>query len=439
MKTWIVILALLLAGGAGVWAWQQGQARQDQPAPVPTARVVRGELTLYVEATGSVESNLDVDVKSKASGKVLELPRDVGDRVPQHVPGQNDAQALLAALDPVDENRKVERARAARDAAAAALDQTQAALETARQNLKIKRLEVQAQIDSATAKKRLDDLNLQRRRELAAKNATTQNELDVAIAAASVAQANLDLALAGKESLRTLESTIQQRQAETELAKANLAATEAELAETQQRLSETRIYSPIAGVVTRRDVQEGQIIASGIINVAGGTTLMTVSDMSRMFVQAEVHESDIGHIVETGKLGQEVTITADAYPGRPFTGKVVQITPRGVSDARVINFMVKVEVLDEQKNLLLPKMTTDVKILARRSKDVLLLPTACLHYDRDRSYVERRTAGGFEKCYVRLGLSDGTQAEVLEGLAEGDEVAQGSRIVSRWVKSTSQP
>ena len=65
MKTWIVILALLLAGGAGVWTWQQGQARQDQPAPVPTARVVRGELTLYVEATGSVESNLDVDVKSK--------------------------------------------------------------------------------------------------------------------------------------------------------------------------------------------------------------------------------------------------------------------------------------------------------------------------------------------------------------------------------------
>ena len=435
MKTWIVILALVLAGGAGVWAWQQGQAHQDQPAPVQTARVVRGELDLYVEATGSVESNLDVDVKSKASGKVLKLPRDVGDRVPEHVPGQNDAEALLAALDPVDENRQVERAKAARDAAAAALDQTQAALETARQNLRIKRLEVQAQVDSATAKKRLDDLNFKRIRELAAKNATTQNELDIAESAASVAQANLDLALAGREGLKALESTVQQRQAETELAKANLAATEAELAETRQRLSETQIYSPIAGVVTRRDVQEGQIIASGIINVAGGTTLMTVSDMSRMFVQAEVHESDIGHIVETGRLGQQATVTADAYPGRPFTGKVVQITPRGVSDARVINFMVKVEVLDEQKNLLLPKMTADVRILARQRKDVLLLPTSCLHYEKDRPYVERRSGATFEKRYVRLGLSDGTNAEVLEGLDEGDEVAQGSRIVSRWVKA----
>jgi HlyD family secretion protein len=159
--------------------------------------------------------------------------------------------------------------------------------------------------------------------------------------------------------------------------------------------------------------------------------------MSRGFVVTEVHESDIGRLVETGRLSQDADITADAYPGRRFRGKVVQITPRGISDAKVINFNVKVEVVGEGKELLLPKMTADVRILANATRNALLLPNQCLHYDRDQAFVEIKCPQGFARKPVKLGLNDGTQAEVLEGLCEGDEVAQGSSIVSHWLNATA--
>jgi HlyD family secretion protein len=114
-----VLIILVLAGvGLGVWwVWKRSAAPPPAPPPIRTAKVVRGDIELHVEAAGSIESDLDVDVKSKASGEVILLPHDVSDRVPKHVPGQNDEASLLAALDPTDETRNVQRTQAARDAA----------------------------------------------------------------------------------------------------------------------------------------------------------------------------------------------------------------------------------------------------------------------------------------------------------------------------------
>jgi RND family efflux transporter MFP subunit len=289
---------------------------------------------------------------------------------------------------------------------------------------------------------RLDERTLERHSGLAGSDAVSQKDRDTAEAAAGIARAQLRMALARVEALTAMERTIEQRQAEIDLATANLAAADSDLADTKQRLRDTKIYSPIDGVVTQREVQTGQIIASGIVNIGGGTTLLTISDLSRIFVMAEVHESDIGRLVETGRLGQEAAVTVDAYPGKRFRGKVVQITPRGFSEAKVISFYVKVEVLGEEKRLLLPKMTADVRILADRREGVLLAPNQCIHYEVDRPYVEIRSLGDFERRWVKLGLNDGAQAEVLEGLKDGDEVAERAVASSRWLNlagGTSKP
>ncbi len=121
MKRAIVIIVVLAAGGALGW-WLLNRSR---PAPAPeetaTATVRRGDIELLVEATGSIESNQDVEIKSKASGEVMKLPYDVSDRVPKYVEGSNEGKALLVQLDAVDELRVVQRAKAQADAAEARL------------------------------------------------------------------------------------------------------------------------------------------------------------------------------------------------------------------------------------------------------------------------------------------------------------------------------
>ena len=430
-KILIAVVILAIVGGLW-WFVRRGAKPSDNPAPRKTAIVTRGDIEIYVEATGSVESNLDVDIKCKASGEIISLPYDVSDRVPRLVEGGNEAEALLVALDPIDESRRVERAQAARDAAQAAVNQATHGLAIAKEELRVARLEATAGIAAAAAQADLDQLQLERQKQMLQRGASTQNELDIAAAAARISQAKLQTARAAEEALKRLELGVARRQADIDLAGANLGAAEVDLADAQQRLTETKVYSPIDGVVTRRDVQIGQIIASGIVNIGGGTTLLTVSDLSRVFVVAAVDESDIGRLVETGALGQATTITADAYAGRGFEGKVVRITPRGVTEANVVTFAVKIEVLGEDKALLLPKMTANVRILARRKPKVLLVPIAAVRYERDSPFVEVRRDGEFRRQAVTLGLHGTDQVEVLEGLRPGEEVALAGGVVTRW-------
>ena len=432
MKRAIVVILVLAAGGTLAWWLVVRQQAAPAAKPTVTAKVHRGDIELMVDATGSVESNQDVEIKSKASGEVIKLPHDVSARVPKYVPGKNEAEALLVQLDPIDESRRVQRARAEADAATARLSQAQANLAIAQADLAAARPRAEADIAAAEAKSQLADLTRDRTLELRKRLVATQDEVDNLVAQAKIAEAQLKVAEVARQALASLELAVTLRQADIELAKANLDAAKVDLADAEQRLAETKIYSPIAGTVTQRNVEIGQIIASGIINIAGGTALMTVSDTSRMFVVAVVDESDIGRLVETGRLAQAVTITADAYQGRRFTGKVVQITPWGTSEAKVVSFSVKIEITGGGIELLLPKMTADVSILANRKAGVLLAPNAAVMYDLDRPYVRLRQGEQFVRRDVKLGLNDGRQAEVLEGLSEGDEVALTTELRTKW-------
>ena len=92
--------------------------------------------------------------------------------------------------------------------------------------------------------------------------------------------------------------------------------------------------------------------------------------MSHIFVLASVDESDIGGV----KVGQKVNITADAFPGKTFTGSVVRIATQGVNVSNVVTFEVKIEVISADKNLLKPQMTANVQVIEASKSNVVMIP-----------------------------------------------------------------
>jgi RND family efflux transporter MFP subunit len=203
-----------------------------------------------------------------------------------------------------------------------------------------------------------------------------------------------------------------------------------ELTLAQQRVKDTVVVAPMDGVVSARNVQIGQIISSGISNVGGGTTVLVLSDLSRLYVLASVDESDIGKV----EKGQRARITADAFPGTEFRGEVVRIATRGVNTSNVVTFEVKIEVLGPNKGLLRPEMTANVEIVAAEQPEALLVPAEALTRREGRRLAQVvRADGTLEERAVETGLGDGTQVEILSGLSEGETVGyRKGETESRW-------
>ena len=145
------------------------------------------------------------------------------------------------------------------------------------------------------------------------------------------------------------------------------------LSDAGERLSDTEIESPVDGIILQKNVEEGQIIASGISEVSGGTAIAMVADLSRVYVRTSVDEVDIGQI----RPGQNATVIAEAYPDREFEGQVIRIHPQAKIEQNVTTFDVTVEI-DNKAGLLMAGMNANVEIIAGFKEDVLLIPREAL-------------------------------------------------------------
>ncbi|MBE3070133.1 MAG: efflux RND transporter periplasmic adaptor subunit [Planctomycetes bacterium] len=408
----VVVLALLGAGAYFVW-WRPRQETVAAPPPV-TATVQRGTLRLTVPSTGRVVSNLDVDIKCKASGAIIQLPFDVSDAVKK---GE-----LLVELDPIDEQRVLKQAEVALEASQAKLAIARQNLTVAERTLETDRLRAEAAQRFAQAAARDARAKADRVKDLLAGDLASQEEYDTAETFATQGAAELEAAKARIAELQTQELALELRRQEVKLADSQVEGNQVGLSIAQDRLRDTKVAAPIDGIVAARNVQIGQIISSGISNVGGGTTILTLSDLSRIFILASVDESDIGNV----RLGQPVTITADAFPGKGFQGEVVRIATRGVNLSNVVTFEVKIEVKGEAKALLKPEMTANVEIVTEVKEGVLLVPgEAIVRQAGGRRVVTVvRDGGQTEDVVVEPGLSDGRVTEVLSGLAEGQTVVE---------------
>jgi len=429
MRTVIVLVILLAAGSGGAYYWQSRKPATNPTTELASAQVTRGTILQAVAATGKVVSNLDVDIKCKASGEVMELPFDISDSVKE--------KQLLVKLDPIDEERNVALAQVALNQSEAKLKQSQKNLEIAQANLITNRDRLDANLASARAKAADARAKAGRRKELLDKKIGTQEDFDTADALAVQAESDVKTILVQIEELKAQEMAIKVKQQDVKLAEAEVEADGIALKNANRRRDDTEVHAPMDGVVSARTVQKGQIISSGITNVGGGTTILTLSDLSRIFVLAAVDESDIGRVA----LGQSVNITADAHPGVKFAGKVVRIATKGVNTSNVVTFEVKIEVLSKNKSLLKPEMTTNVQIVAAEKNDVLVVPTAAITRKGEKLVTQISTGPGTtEDRTVEVGMSDGNRIEINSGLREGETImyAKGESD-SRWRADQNRP
>jgi len=421
--SWIVILLVVgtvLIGRRGLNRTFASNVKLPDDSTI--ASVQRSDLVRAVASTGRIVSNLDVDIKCRASGEVIKVPFDISHKVTK---GQ-----LLLELDPLDQQRYVRKSETAVAQSKARLAQAQRSLALAEVNAVTTRKRAEAAVHSAEVKARIAQSKTRRRQRMLEAKLGSAEDLDTAEVDAAAASADLDTALVQTEEVKEKLLTVEVRRHEMELSKAQLDADQIALEDTKQQLVYTRVMAPIDGVVTTRNIQIGTIISSGITNVGGGTTVLTLSDVSRLFVLVSVDEADIGQV----KLGQAAIITADAYPGEKFEGRVNRIAPKGTSTSNVVTFEVKVEVISSNRPLLKPEMTANVKIVCETRQKVLIIPVRAATEKGGQATVTilKKPGSVLTERPVVLGLSDGENIEIVKGLAEGERVVVPKDPASRW-------
>lgn len=350
---------------------------RPEEAPVGQLYTVeRGSLIETAAATGSIEPNVMVEVKSRASGEVIEMLIREGDVV--------EAGQLLMRLDPIDTDRAILEARTAEQRVRAELAQAQASLRVAEAELE----EIRAQYEISTKGRELGLVSSDAARSLASSLA--------------IAEANLGLRRAAIQAVRA------------QLQSAQLAVQEAE-----RRRRETEIAAPIAGVILDLEVEKGTIVASAVTNVAGGTTLATLASLDQLRVIGELDEAQIARVVP----GQRAMLRVSAYPDREFEGEVVRVSPLGKMETNVVTFDVEIRITDEEADKLRSGMSADIEIVTRERHDQLLVPLMAVESLGRKRFV--RMPNG-EQREIKTGASDAEHLVVLEGLDEGETILIGA-------------
>jgi len=336
-RAWIVIgvlVALIAAGGIGARAYLNRQALPE----ITTETIRLRNLDAIVSASGKIQPKRQVDVSANTMGRVTRLAVQEGDRVKT---GQ-----FLLEIDPKSLSGQLERGEASVAAAQSSLQQSRTAVEQARTGLD------------------LAQQNLRRQQQLAKDGLNTREALERA--ENDVAQREADVK-ARQQEVQTREQQIRQEQAG--------------LSTTRYNLSQVIINAPMDGIVTRRNIEEGENVMIGTMNNAG-TVLLTVADMSVIQAEIEVDETDI----PTVALGQAAVVTIDAVPNRTFKGRVTEIgnspiqttsTTQTTGTAQATNFKVIVTI-EEQVPDVRPGFTCTAEITTASRADVVAVPIQAL-------------------------------------------------------------
>jgi HlyD family secretion protein len=393
-----LIVVVILVGLVGGWWWWS--RRQPDAVSVDVVTVSRVEtLRAYVTASGEIVATRYADLGSSVMGRLVSLRVREGDRV--------TAGQVLARIDPVQAESAVASSTAALQAleadATGATNQVRAA---------------QAEVAVAASRKTEADRALQRARELASAGLVPKSELDTAIAAADTAAAQVNSANAAVARAEQSRASAIQR----------VAQGRAERAGVRDQLAKTEITAPIAGVVTRLDVEEGEMVVMGVQNQPG-TILMTISDLSALNAEVKVAEADVLRLA----LDNRATVTLDALAGQSYQGRVVEIgasaLPQVGTQAAAREFRVKVR-LDGDVGTLRPGLTCDTEILVAERRNVLAVPLQAVTQRDAKSgvFVIRDSRAIFTP--VTTGIIGGLTIEVT-GVDEGASIVAGPFQVLR--------
>ncbi len=389
-RRWIaasVVLVVLIGCGFGISAALR-PSRQIDASKLAT--VERGDLARSVVATGKIEPLAKVEVKSKASGIVEKIFADYGDRVKQ---GQ-----ILVELDKEQLRARAAEARANLQAAEASVQSAQATYE---RNV-VDALGPDVPFLKSTA---------ERQRKL---------QVEGLVSTAVSEDAEKAYQLAQNKQLSAQRNVAVSR-AEVARAKAQVAQMQAALDNAEEDLSNSTIVSNMDGLVLSRDVEVGDAVSSILILGSQASNIMTLGDVSEVYVKGKVDESDISKVY----LSQPARISVESLKDKKFMGKVTKISPLGVEKDNVTTFEVRVSIQNPTGELK-ANMSANAEIILEEKHKVLMVPEAAVIYDKDRhTFLETPDPGsktGRRKLSAKLGISNGVKTELVEGLKEGQQV-----------------
>jgi HlyD family secretion protein len=322
-----IALGLILAIGGGM-AWSAAH----QPPPPPrftTAPVALGDVLENVQATGTVQPLLQVNVGTQVSGVVTQVFVDYNSVVKKG--------DLLAEIDPLIYGTQVSAQTANLAASRAQL------------------LQAKASAASTKAQREIAKVTADRTQKLFEQNLASRADLDTAKGNFDAASAQYDAAMA----------TVDSQQAA-------LGAQTAQLRQSTANLGYTKIYSPVDGVVVTRGIDPGATVQSSF-QVA--VLFVIAQDLRKMRILADVDEADVGKIQD----GMETDCVVDAFPGEIFRGKISQVrfSPNNVSGVVTYSAVVDVDNPDEK---LRPGMTTTITVHTHEAHGVPHIPNAALRY-----------------------------------------------------------
>jgi HlyD family secretion protein len=327
MKRAIIILLIIAAVGAGAGAYYM--RRNGGEVQVNTSPITRGEIIDTVGSTGTLQAVTTVQVGSQVSGNISWLGADFNSIVKK---GQ-----VIARLDPSLFQAQVDQSRA--NLVKAQADVTRA----------------QADVDRAKVTVTDADQKYTRAKELSSKGLVTQADLDSAKIAVDNSQASL-----------------QSSQASLNSSRASVVQSQASLNQSQVNLDHCTIQAPIDGIIVQRSVDVGQTVAA---SMQAPTLFIIAADLTKMQVNANIDEADIGRI----RPNQVVTFRVDAYPGEEFQGAVSQVRLQPVVVQNVTTYGTIINVPNSDLKLK-PGMTANLRVQIARRADVLRLANAALRF-----------------------------------------------------------
>ena len=302
--------------------------------------------------------------------------------------------------------------QSAADSARSQLETARAAFESAK--LKMKNLDKQLEAQLAAQTARLREVDAAYRRATANQSQIrivkqAENEARQALAQAEI---NLERARGNRASIRVSEG-------ELAAAKASTVRSRVAVNNAKVQLDSTTVLAPRDGVVTLKYLEEGTIIPPGTSTFAQGTSLVQISDISRIFVDCQVDEADISQVRE----GQNVRVLLESMPGRTLKGKVTRVNPAAITTNNITTIKVRVEIRAGGKEVLMPGMTATCEFLTLDKQNVVKVPAQAIKREGEKTYVMIKSkAGKPEKKWVKVGEAGNDGFEVLEGLAVGEEV-----------------
>lgn len=402
MRTLGVGALLLVALGAGwtarVWLAPASATDEDGGNFV---RVARGRLEQSVKARGIVKPapnaliRVGFPMPKDVSRRIARLPWVEGDEVRR---GE-----LLAQLDCAD-------LKATRDQLTAEVHVAERKLAALRKSGPLEVRTAEATRDQAKSQSGLAEKNHNRLVRLVPGGAASAQDLETAVSDLAVAKARVAQTAAAAEQIEArVETDIATLEAQLKLAQATLQTIEVQI-------GWSTLYAPHYAQVFAVHQQQGELTGN-----TPGAPVLTLLDPKGLQVHLYVDENDLGRV----RAGQLVRLRVEAHPDKVIEGKIVRLLPRALLQENVVYYLAVVEPLESQKTLLRTEMTTQASIQAGVKENVLWLPPSALRSRPEGWYVLKRGPGGRVEVPVKIGWKGEGRVELVEGVAEGDEVIVG--------------